>query len=58
MIIRNERGEYFGIRCDHKDCRVMAPSSDEIRNGRGLINMGWQCRGGAHYCPDHHSALD
>lgn len=53
MIIRNERNEYVGIRCDTGKCKTMAPPASEILKGHGLINMGWHCSGGIHYCPDH-----
>lgn len=51
MIIRNESTKAFeGIRCDK--CGKNAPSAEEIREGFGLMNMGWQCLGGKHACND------
>lgn len=53
MIMRNERDEYIGIRCDTDKCKTVAPPAKEILAGHGLINMGWHCSGGIHHCPLH-----
>lgn len=52
MIVRDEiSSEYIGIKCDR--CETMAPPQKEIMEGHGLNNMGWDCHGGVHLCPDH-----
>lgn len=52
MILRDEKTrEYLGIRCDK--CDRMAPPAKEIMEGHGLNNMGWDCFGGNHLCPEH-----
>lgn len=53
MIVRDREGKYVGINCDSPGCPTKAPSSDEILAGRGLNNMGWNCAGGVHLCPEH-----
>lgn len=45
--------EYQHIQCDAPDCNVISPPAAEIMAGHGLINMGWHCSGGIHYCPRH-----
>lgn len=38
--------------CDHPGCTVVAHDT-EIPMVGGLIGLGWECRGGKHFCPDH-----
>lgn len=42
-----------GIKCDYPHCQTLAPPAAEIQAANGLINMGWRCTGGTHYCPVH-----
>lgn len=51
MIVRDDNGDYVGIKCD--ECPTMAPPADEVLRGHGLVNMGWHCSGGTHLCPTH-----
>ena len=52
MIKRDEiTGEYIGVHCDV--CSKPSPPVDKVMAGHGLNNMGWYCRGGNHFCPDH-----
>lgn len=54
MVVRDPKtGEYAGIQCSHEGCPTMAPPAEEILRGHGLVNMGWLCSGGTHYCPEH-----
>lgn len=54
MVVRDPMtDEYLGIGCDHDGCETMSPPADEILAGHGLVNMGWLCSGGTHYCPEH-----
>ncbi len=51
MIVRDEISKaYLGIKCDL--CPVVAPPTEEIMRGHGLVNMGWKCSGGSHICPE------
>jgi hypothetical protein len=38
--------------CDHEGCEA-SPTDTEIIAANGLNAMGWDCRGGKHYCPKH-----
>ena len=49
MYVRDQAGEYQHIQCD--GCDTISPPPAELLAGHGLVNMGWDCRGGAHYCP-------
>lgn len=40
---------HIDFRCD--GCGTPAPPPEAIREAHGLIRMGWDCRGGTHYCP-------
>lgn len=54
MIVRDkDNKDYLGIGCDAPGCEVMAPPAAEILKGHGLVNMGWECHGGVHFCPTH-----
>ena len=44
------KGMYF--KCDEPGCDE-SPSDDDIIAHGGMRNMGWDCRGGRHYCPKH-----
>lgn len=44
---------YQHIKCDAPGCDVISPPASEIMAGHGLMNMGWHCSGGTHYCPKH-----
>lgn len=53
-VVRDEiTREYVGIKCDTPHCQTLAPPPADIQAGNGLINMGWRCSGGKHYCPVH-----
>ncbi len=55
MVVRDVvTKEYVGIKCDR--CETLAPPAAEVLKGHGLVNMGWQCTGGTHLCPDHVTA--
>lgn len=58
MVVREANGEYLGIRCDVEGCGVMSPPAEDILKGMGLVNMGWECRGGTHICPSHAQVVD
>ena len=59
MILREiDTGKYAGIMCDVEGCKTMAPDAREIMAGHGLNNMGWQCWGGTHLCPEHADPYD
>lgn len=54
MIVRDEQTrEYQHIKCDAKGCEVISPPAAEVLAGHGLVNMGWHCSGGTHFCPKH-----
>lgn len=58
MIVRDlQTKAYHGIKCDVDGCEIVAPPAAEVLKGHGLNNMGWHCKGGAHYCPTHAEAL-
>lgn len=57
MVTRDEISGEIGIRCDAKGCVAVAPPASEIIAGNGLNNMGWDCHGGVHFCPDHANPL-
>lgn len=44
------------VRCD--SCGMKAPPAAEIRKGHGLVNMGWACSGGRHFCPEHKEKIN
>ncbi len=50
--------ENMGIQCDSPGCMIMAPDNSTLMKHMGLVNMGWQCTGGRHWCPDHKDAND
>lgn len=50
MFTFDDRGQFVGIRCE--ECDRAAPPAREILNGHGLVNMGWECHGGKHICPE------
>jgi hypothetical protein len=49
MIKRDKTGEFASIQCD--TCETPSPPTAEILAGGGLVQMGWHCSGGSHYCP-------
>lgn len=48
-----ENGKYQHILCDAEGCEVKSPPAAEVIEGGGLVNMGWECHGGTHFCPTH-----
>jgi hypothetical protein len=50
------RRQYQHIQCDEEGCKTTSPPAAEILRGHGLVNMGWSCAGGKHYCPTHAAA--
>lgn len=53
MILRDAKGEYRNIGCEVEGCPAEAPPAAELIAGHGLVNMGWRCSGGKHFCPEH-----
>lgn len=51
-----EPRQYLHIRCDEPDCTTISPPAKEVLKGHGLVNMGWHCSGGKHFCPAHATA--
>jgi hypothetical protein len=57
-IERYETGNHAGkvkrmtFTCDHDGCD-QSPTDEEIIAKGGMQNMGWDCRGGNHFCPEH-----
>lgn len=50
MVERDDKDQFVAIRCDK--CGKNSPPTSELIINKGLIGMGWFCRGGSHVCPD------
>jgi hypothetical protein len=54
-VHHSEGGTSYGVvHCDAPECPVQQPPVAELLAAGGLIALGWHCKGGAHFCPDHH----
>jgi len=49
MIVYDENKRFKAVRCD--GCGAPSPPTAEIFINHGLVNMGWDCKGGKHRCP-------
>lgn len=50
MVEQDDKGNLVAIRCD--SCGKASPPTEELIINKGLIGMGWFCKGGSHVCPD------
>jgi hypothetical protein len=48
-----KKQKYSHIVCDEPGCDVRSPPAKDVLEGHGLVNMGWHCSGGTHFCPAH-----
>lgn len=53
MVKRDKDDRYLGLQCDAPGCETMSPPAADIIAGHGLNQMGWNCTGGRHFCPEH-----